>query len=904
MRLLPVFVCVMGLVESARCLAQCESWVRTAANSALSNAYDLTYMDWDGSGPGSAVLYAAQAATTNSPAVHWWDGYTWIPVPPTRGHVRDLHVIPSQHAGLPAPRLVLGGRFTSADGTCRHIASWDGAVLAPIGPSTESDFSTNATVYSVTSWDSDGPGPVEPWIVAGGWFYRFGGTTARDVAAWDGVQWRALDGLSGSGVHALISWDPDSGGSQLPMLVAVVPTLPSVMRWNGSTWQPLGSAFDGPVYAITLHDEDGQGPIGPTLVVSGDFQNNGGMSVPQAARWSGSEWQPLASGPPPFVPQRVFSVDLDQEGPSPPSLICGGTSGAGTSFIARLEDGQWIGWPGFLTSVQQAMSVAILDPDGGGGPRGNEVVAGGAITNGISSWDGARWRKLGDEFNGKIGSFLWFDEDGEGPTPLRLYASGMFSEVGGGPANGLARWEDDHWVGLGTPPPGGVGLVMKLDSFDPDGGGPESPWLVGTPGSSLNNGPVRWNGSSWIQIGIGSGSAVTIRAHDEDGPGPQSSRLFATGNGLRVLEGSTWIRAGLPRSVNYWPLISHDPDGLGTLLPRLVAAGVGPNGDLVEWNGTDWNRLSAVAVDQYYIWHLRSWDSDGDGPARPEILVGGRNITAPDGVFHGVAAFADAAWRQVGSTILPDVRGMGDHDPDGNGPVVSQLLIGYSGHDGKGVARLQAGDWASLGAGLSGPAVVAHAFVDVDPDGPGPLPVELWVGGQFTHAGGQPALNFARWRMNSLPPAIAVHPTPMAVIAGGVAEFSLMAQAQQAMTYQWRRGSQSLLDGPAPGGGVIEGSTTATLRISGVALADAGEYVCVVSTPCQSVASTPARLRVCDPDVNCDGSISGFDVQATEEAVNGDFTNFCQSSADLNGDGTENGFDIEVEEQRVNGAPC
>ncbi|CAG1010098.1 hypothetical protein PHYC_03796 [Phycisphaerales bacterium] len=60
----------------------------------------------------------------------------------------------------------------------------------------------------------------------------------------------------------------------------------------------------------------------------------------------------------------------------------------------------------------------------------------------------------------------------------------------------------------------------------------------------------------------------------------------------------------------------------------------------------------------------------------------------------------------------------------------------------------------------------------------------------------------------------------------------------------------------------------------------------------------------CDPDVNCDGAVNGFDVQATEEAVNGDFSNFCQASADLNGDGTENGFDIETEEQRVNGAPC
>ncbi|CAG0997205.1 Desiccation/radiation resistance protein [Phycisphaerales bacterium] len=60
----------------------------------------------------------------------------------------------------------------------------------------------------------------------------------------------------------------------------------------------------------------------------------------------------------------------------------------------------------------------------------------------------------------------------------------------------------------------------------------------------------------------------------------------------------------------------------------------------------------------------------------------------------------------------------------------------------------------------------------------------------------------------------------------------------------------------------------------------------------------------CDPDVNCDGSINGFDIEAVEQAVNGDMSNFCQPDADYNQDGTVNGFDIEAVEQGVNGAPC
>lgn len=75
-------------------------------------------------------------------------------------------------------------------------------------------------------------------------------------------------------------------------------------------------------------------------------------------------------------------------------------------------------------------------------------------------------------------------------------------------------------------------------------------------------------------------------------------------------------------------------------------------------------------------------------------------------------------------------------------------------------------------------------------------------------------------------------------------------------------------------------------------------------TGTQYVSISTTVTPPCDPDVNCDGSINGFDIEATEQAVNGDFSNFCQASADLNGDGAENGFDIETEEQRVNGEPC
>jgi hypothetical protein len=60
----------------------------------------------------------------------------------------------------------------------------------------------------------------------------------------------------------------------------------------------------------------------------------------------------------------------------------------------------------------------------------------------------------------------------------------------------------------------------------------------------------------------------------------------------------------------------------------------------------------------------------------------------------------------------------------------------------------------------------------------------------------------------------------------------------------------------------------------------------------------------CDADVNCDGSVDGFDVETMEQAVGGNMANFCQADADFNHDGSVDGFDVESLEQVVGGSPC
>lgn len=68
------------------------------------------------------------------------------------------------------------------------------------------------------------------------------------------------------------------------------------------------------------------------------------------------------------------------------------------------------------------------------------------------------------------------------------------------------------------------------------------------------------------------------------------------------------------------------------------------------------------------------------------------------------------------------------------------------------------------------------------------------------------------------------------------------------------------------------------------------------------LSTTP--LPTCDGDVNCDGNLDGFDVQAIEQAVGGDLSNFCQSDPDFNHDGNLDGFDVSAVEAVVGGEAC
>ncbi|MEI7657493.1 MAG: immunoglobulin domain-containing protein [Phycisphaerae bacterium] len=135
--------------------------------------------------------------------------------------------------------------------------------------------------------------------------------------------------------------------------------------------------------------------------------------------------------------------------------------------------------------------------------------------------------------------------------------------------------------------------------------------------------------------------------------------------------------------------------------------------------------------------------------------------------------------------------------------------------------------------------------------------------------------------------AFSSHPSPVTVDEGQPASFSVVVGG--ATAWQWRRNGVILANG-----GAISGATGPTLTINPATPADAGNYKCIVTSPCGSAASNDAALTVnpappCFADFNSDGGIDGDDVVAFYMAWEaGD------SAADVNQDGGVDGGDSDT----------
>ncbi len=373
---------------------------------------------------------------------------------------------------------------------------------------------------------------------------------------------------------------------------------------------------------------------------------------------------------------------------------------------------------------------------------------------------------------------VW-DDDGPGPHAPALYVAGFFDSVGGFYSPGIGKWDGKGWSTVG----GGLQSfsgqpAYALAVFDDDAAGPHLPALYAAgdffqAGSTPANWIAKWDGTNWTALGTGlSGGTASFPAaralavFDEDGAGPNPPALFVggdfttaggvTANRIARWNGTTWSALGTGTAggsnSSVFALAVHDADGTGPLAPALYAGGMfgslggGSGSNLARWNGVAWTAVGASNFNS--VTAIASVDHDGNGPAAPTLYVAGFFLSP---INNAIARFDGTSWSAVAGGTDGFVWGMAAVDDDGAGPLGEALYVGgefthAGGSPANHVARFNGTSWSALGSGIdnSFPPVIVYAFAKYDDGGAFPAGY-LYAVGFFDSAGGNRASKFARW---------------------------------------------------------------------------------------------------------------------------------------------------------------
>jgi len=335
----------------------------------------------------------------------------------------------------------------------------------------------------------------------------------------------------------------------------------------------------------------------------------------------------------------------------------------------------------------------------------------------------------------------FFDIDGDGPEPSRLYVAGQFTHGGGTYCPIAAWWDGDAWQPVGfeelypdatTIPSSlwGVALAAWEDEngpclliacdIQPPGPLLTTPvheiWRLDSSGLHIEHSAI-WGGTM---------KRVSAFAVHDDGAGP---RLFAM-ESTRLITGVPDPGRILVRDNGAWSLYSIAPtyplnwqyglasidDGDGPALwiagsfgnplstPSHIAKVTGPGPDDLEFPGRGL---------QYFGNAVASYDPDGEGPLAPSVVVGGEfnRVKQADGSqlpARFVANWDGTLWHSMGAGTPRAVqsffveRGTSGDDLFATTALRQELALECSRTEVNGVFRFDAAteEWSPVGIGF------------------------------------------------------------------------------------------------------------------------------------------------------------------------------------------------------------
>ena len=583
------------------------------------------------------------------------------------------------------------------------------------------------------------------------------------------LAWTLIAGLLATAAPARARIQLDAAGSrpiavpaQLPAPVAASAESKARPTSAGSWTAFPGSTqgCDGIVYAMAA-SPDGR------IAVGGDFSICGGVPANNVAIYdpASDRWTALGGGigATPSSYAQVYTLAWFRG-----ELFVGGefahAGGVAIADLARWDGNAWSGFglAGFETTTRALAASGDYLYVGG---TFDEI--GGVAAHGVARWDGDSWSSFGVVTSVFAIAVIGTD----------VYFGGSFLVAGGVAAKRVALWNGRHWAGLGDGIAGPSGTVYAMAGFGGElyVGGQFS--QIG--GVSMRN-ISRWNGIAWSALeGNGTngvnGAVRTLAV---------SNNQLVVGGRFSQVAGTLFSRLARWSGTEWSPFT---PELSSTVETLIVSNNVLYAGGFFRYAG-------GAPADAIARFDADSWSALGPAPGPSngvngtvldfatigqDIFLCGWFTQAGAGTISNIARLSAGAWTGLGignEQLATNLMSAGAELYAGGhiwsmGTVIANKL-----------ARWDGATWNALGSGI-GVANSANDGVYAMVMFKG----ELYAGGTFTLAGGQPARNLARWDGSVW--------TPLSVgtITNGQGVYTMAASA----SYLYIGGSFSSVDGIA-----------------------------------------------------------------------------------------------------------
>lgn len=572
-------------------------------------------------------------------------------------------------------------------------------------------------------------------------------------------------------------------GTQLPGLQDVrkeegTPRLVRQGAFSPSSLSSLSSLSSGATDDDNWADGFGDGPgsngiddevfalasDGIRLYIGGAFTKAGDVSANNIVSWDGERWQILGTGPGILngVNGIVNAIAVDGD-----IIYVGGqfTNAGGTPVqnLARysISSRTWANMSSGISGTNAFVSTILVD--------GNQVYVGGtfsragnASANNIAVWnkEDQRWSVLGSAEQGVAGNVNAIAKGPDG-----LYVGGSFSSAGGVASNSVARWDSTGWHSLAGGVNGSVNAIAVLENRVFVGG------EFNMAGDTAVNNIARWyaDSGSWSRLtGVmelvgeyfrveGNGVDGVVRTITIDGNnvyvGGTFNSTFPGDLTLDPVSTSYIARWFEPTDREWWqtntwwaPLGRGARNGTNGFVNDIAVF------DGQVYAGGAFSRAGGQNADGIARWDGIRWLSLTTGVSNfifnltltddGEVYVGGEfNQTGSAGQM-ALAKLNGTQWQMVSGPIRGSIYALAS---EGDWIYVGGQFTNAGGVAARNVARWNrvTRQWSTLGSAV-GPGLDESEFISyvssitVKGD-------DVYLGGLFNVAGGVPANNIVRW---------------------------------------------------------------------------------------------------------------------------------------------------------------